>query len=175
MANARRKANARVILQGFKHVDVISRKLDTESPTLSKVGRQLTDTLDKDIRLLALLNRNMRKRVARPMHLKDDELLRTLKPASGDVGAPKQWHATADRVGRDASSAFCDTSSKGVSTSEDDPYEKDGHPTVVDGIIGHHVDDIIGGGERTGPRGCHTASSLVPSTLTTSRSSVEFN
>ena len=83
-----RKANARVILQGFKHVDVVSRKLDTESPTLSKVGRQLiillcshlgwrlwgadvkaaflqADTLDKDIRLFAVPNRDMRKRLAR--------------------------------------------------------------------------------------------------------------
>ena len=156
MAN---KANARVILQGFKHVDVISRKLDTESPTLSKVGRQLTDTLDKDIRLLALLNRNTRKRLARLMHLKDDELLRTLTPAFGDVGAPKQRHATADRVGRDELSFLrhvldrCVYISTRAAVTEDDPYEKDGHPTVVDGIIGLHVDDIIGGGEGVNGRG----------------------
>ena len=34
-------ANARIILQGFKHVDVASKKLETESPTLSRVGRNL--------------------------------------------------------------------------------------------------------------------------------------
>ena len=35
------KANARVIMQGFKHRDVINEKLVTESPTLSKLGRNV--------------------------------------------------------------------------------------------------------------------------------------
>ena len=35
------KPNARVILQGFKHRDVVQGKLDTESPTLSRLGKYL--------------------------------------------------------------------------------------------------------------------------------------
>lgn len=34
-----KKANARVILQGFRHKDVLEKKLETESPTLSMTGR----------------------------------------------------------------------------------------------------------------------------------------
>jgi hypothetical protein len=36
------KANARVILQGFKHVDTVAKKLKTGSPTISRCGRNLT-------------------------------------------------------------------------------------------------------------------------------------
>ena len=35
------KPHARVILQGFKHRDVVQGKLDTESPTLSRLGKYL--------------------------------------------------------------------------------------------------------------------------------------
>ena len=34
-------ANARVILQGFRHKDVLTQELETESPTLSRIGNHL--------------------------------------------------------------------------------------------------------------------------------------
>ena len=36
-----KEANARLILQGFKHVDVLSGRVDKDAPTLSKLGRHL--------------------------------------------------------------------------------------------------------------------------------------
>ena len=36
-----KKPHARVILQGFRHRDVLESKLDTESPTLSRLGKYL--------------------------------------------------------------------------------------------------------------------------------------
>ena len=36
-----RKANARIIIQGFKHHDALTKKLDKEAPTLSRLGRNL--------------------------------------------------------------------------------------------------------------------------------------
>ena len=39
------KANARVIIQGFKHRDVLEKELETDSPTMSRVGRMLIYTI----------------------------------------------------------------------------------------------------------------------------------
>jgi hypothetical protein len=36
------KAKARVILQGFKHIDTVTMTLKTESPTVSRCGRNIT-------------------------------------------------------------------------------------------------------------------------------------
>ena len=36
-----RVANARVILQGFKHKDVLTQEIETEAPTLSRIGKHL--------------------------------------------------------------------------------------------------------------------------------------
>ena len=116
-------ANARIILQGFKHYDVLTKKLETESPTLSRNGRMLllqmaaqqgwktwtadvksaflqADNMDDEVRIFATPNADIRRRLARMMGLEDDECMRVLKPAFGDVRAPRFWYNTADRVAR---------------------------------------------------------------------------
>ena len=172
-------ANARIILQGFKHSDVTTKKLDTESPTLSKVGRSLVvflcaqmgwkvwtadvksaflqaDRIDDEVRIFAIPNADIRKRLARMIGLKEDEILRILQPAFGDVRAPRQWYGTADRVMTGELTYLrhqldrCVYLSTREATENDDSFRvfnKKGASMVVDGIIGIHVDDIMGGGE----------------------------
>ena len=105
-------ANARIILQGFKHVDVASKKLETESPTLSRVGRNLVmlmcaqnrcnlwisdfksaflqaDSIEQDVKIYAIPNRDIRRRLSKLIGLRDHEILKVLKPAFGDVRAPR--------------------------------------------------------------------------------------
>ena len=122
--DGQQKANARLILQFFRHIDVTSKTLETESPTLAKGARSLilllccqmgwkvfspdvksaflqSDDIDQDIRLFAVPNRDIRQRLVRLMGLKDFQILRIKKPAFGDVRAPRQWYTTADRVNQD--------------------------------------------------------------------------
>ena len=114
-------ANARVIIQGFRHKDVMNEKLETESPTLSRLGRFLilnmlvhkkwkafsadvksafmqADQIDEETRIYIKPSADMRRRLERLMGLKHDEVLRAIKPAFGDVRAPRQWNDSADRV-----------------------------------------------------------------------------
>ena len=116
-----KKANARVIIQGFKHKDVLEQKLDTESPTLSMTGRHCiylftvhkrwklfsadvksafmqADSIDQCTRIYVSPSADMRRRLERMCDLKPWEILKATKPAFGDVRAPKQWHDTADKV-----------------------------------------------------------------------------
>ena len=178
--DGKKKANARLILQGFRHVDVTSKKLETESPTLSKGSRSLimllccqmgwkifsadvksaflqSDDIDQEIRLFAVPNRDIRKRLARLMDLKDFQILRILKPAFGDVRAPRQWYTTADRVNREELTFArhkldrCVYLSCRQAQEGDDPFRvfnKEGVAMVMDGVLGVHVDDVVGGGEH---------------------------
>ena len=164
--------------------DVISRKLDTRShlsfffaansggdfgvQTL-KAALWQAATLDKHIRLFTAPNRDTRKRLGRLMDPKGQQLLRILKPAFGDAHAPKQWYATADPAGRDELSLLrhvldrCVFLSTRAASSEDDPHHvfEAGQHAVVDGIIGLHVDDIIGRGEGVNGRGVEKLGSVA--------------
>eukprot|EP00913_Durusdinium_trenchii_P017657 g16596.t1 len=113
------KANARVILQGFRHKDVLSENLVKESPTLSRFGRitlmvwavhrrwklwcadvksafMQANSIDDTTRIYVKPPAEMRRRLERLMGLKSHEILKATKPAFGDVRAPRQWHETAN-------------------------------------------------------------------------------
>ena len=112
-------ANARVILQGFRHIDVLSENLVRESPTLSRLGRMMimvwathrswklwcadiksafmqADSIDDSTRIFVRPPADMRRRLERLMGLRPHEILKATKPAFGDVRAPRQWFDTAD-------------------------------------------------------------------------------
>ena len=114
------KPNARVILQGFKHKDVLTENLQRESPTLSRHGRitlmvwavhrkwklwcadvksafMQSDSIDDTTRIYVRPPGEMRRRLERLMGLRSHEILKATKPAFGDVRAPRQWNETADR------------------------------------------------------------------------------
>ena len=120
LVDGKYKANARVILQGFKHKDVLEKALDKESPTLSRLGRfiiyqilvtfrwkffsadvksaflQGDDTVETEgIRIYGKPNADMRRRLSRMMGLKPSQILRMRKPTFGDVRAPRQWNTKA--------------------------------------------------------------------------------
>ena len=174
------KPNARIILQGFRHSDVLSKKLETESPTLSRTGRSLllalcvqmgwkvfsadvksaflqADNIEKEVRLYAVPNRDIRQRLSRLIGLKDYQIMKVVKPAFGDVRAPRQWYGTADRVKREELHFLrhqldrCLYMSTRLATKDDHPYrvfQNQNERCVVDGVVGLHVDDVIGGGEH---------------------------
>ena len=112
-------ANARVILQGFRHIDVLSENLVRESPTLSRLGRMTilvwavhrgwkvwcadiksaftqADSIDESTRIFVKPTSDMRRRLERLMGLQQHQILKATKPAFGDVRAPRQWFDTAD-------------------------------------------------------------------------------
>ena len=173
-------ANARVIIQGFRHKDVMNEKLETEAPTLSRLGRFLVmtmlvhkrwkafsadvksafmqaDQIDEDTRIYIKPSADMRRRLERLMGLKHDEVLRALKPAFGDVRAPRQWNDSADKVMTQEIKMMrhpldrCVYMSTRMTTAEDEEFccfHYGDEIRVVDGVLGLHVDDYIGGGEN---------------------------
>ena len=173
-------ANARIILQGFKHVDVTEKKLDTESPTLSRIGKNLilflccqmkwkvwtadvkseflqADRIDTEVKIYAIPNADIRRRLSSQIGLRDDEIMKVLKPAFGDVRAPGQWYATADRVitqelgmVRHQLDRYMYLSLRPAQDGDDSyrVFNRQGAAYVLDGIFGIHVDDIICGGEK---------------------------
>ena len=167
------KANARVIIEGFKHCDVLNENLQKESPTLSRLGRMLVmiwavhrqwkiwcadvksafmqaNSIDESTRIYVKPPAEMM------MGLKEDEILKATKPAFGDVRAPRQWFESADAF-LVHEMAFvshpldrCVYLSLREATVDDDEFmvfERDGGKWIVDGILGLHVDDFIGAGE----------------------------
>ena len=115
------KPNARVILQGFKHRDVVQGKLDTESPTLSRLGKYLivlvgcikrwkfgtmdvksaflqSDYIHHKVELYGEPSADMRRLLSEMIGLKEHEVMMMTKPAFGDVRAPRQWNETADHA-----------------------------------------------------------------------------
>ena len=84
------------------------RKLDTESPTVSRLGKYLKGTLScikrwkksaflqsdyitEEVEIYGEPSADMRR-------LKEHEVMQMTKPAFGDVRAPRQWNDTADRA-----------------------------------------------------------------------------
>ena len=92
-------AHARVIIQGFKHRDVLNENLLKESPTLSRMGRMVimtwgvhrrwklwcadvksafmqSNSIDEDNCIYVRPPAEMRRRLERLMGLKEDEILK---------------------------------------------------------------------------------------------------
>ena len=115
------KPHARVILQGFKHKDVIESKLDTESPTVSRLGKYLmvtlscvkrwklatmdvksaflqSDYITEEVEIYGEPSADMRRLLAEMMGLQEHQVMQITKPAFGDVRASRQWNETADRA-----------------------------------------------------------------------------
>ena len=115
-------ANARIIIQGFHLHDVNSERVEKESPTLSRLGRNIilmycatkgwklfsadvkSAFLQSDdivetygLRIFGEPSADMRRRLERMMSLQPHQILRMRKPAFGDVRAPRQWYVTADK------------------------------------------------------------------------------
>ena len=90
-------ANARVILQGFRHKDVLTQELETDSPTLSRIGKHLPlphpermEGFLSETRIFIKATADMRSRLERLMGLKPFQILKATKPALGCVRAPRQ-------------------------------------------------------------------------------------
>ena len=89
------------------------------------------------------------------MGLKEEQILKMRKPAFGDVRAPRQWYTTANHAMDERTFIQhpldgCVLLSTREATEHDDSFEVftlEGKPQIVDGILGLHVDDFIGGGE----------------------------
>ena len=171
--------HARVILQGFKHRDVLGSKLDTESPTLSRLGKYLLTTLACTLRwklgtmdvksaflqadyihhkvdLYGEPSADMRRLLHEMLGLQEHQVMQMTKPAFGDVRAPKQWNDTADKAITKEVKFLkhpldgCIYLSTRAAIQDDDPFRvfnMNGTDSVVDGILGLHVDDIIAAGE----------------------------
>ena len=114
------------------------------------------DSIENEVGTYVVLNRDIRRRLARMIELRDHQIMRILKPAFGDLRAPRQWYTTADRVQREELNFYrhkLDNKCLYMSTRtarDDDPcriLNVKGAYLVVDGIIGAHVDDVTGGGE----------------------------
>ena len=106
------KPHARVILQGFKHKDVIESKLDTESPTVSRLGKYLmvtlscvkrwklatmdmksaflqSDYITEEVEIYGEPSADVRRLLAEMMGLQEHQVMQMTKPAFGDVRAPR--------------------------------------------------------------------------------------
>ncbi|CAK0840096.1 unnamed protein product [Prorocentrum cordatum] len=174
------KANARVILQGFHLEEVTSTNVEKASPTLTRLARylillilcqqswkmvaadvksaflQAKDIREQGVRIFSRPTRDIRRRLAKMMGLNDDEILQMLKPAFGDVRAPRQWNQTVTEAMIDIGflqhqlDRCCFLSCR-IAADGDDPFlvwSADDGQNVLDGILGLRVDDFIGGGEN---------------------------
>ena len=112
------------------------------------------DSIEQDVKIYAILNRDIRRRLSRLIGLRDHEILKVLKPSFGDVRAPRQWYGTADRVNQEELNFYRHKVDKCLYLSvreakdgdeEARVFQSSGTPYVVDGVLGVHVDDLIGG------------------------------
>ncbi|CAK0861054.1 unnamed protein product [Prorocentrum cordatum] len=118
---------------------------------------QAKDIRGQGVRIFSRPTKDIRRRLAKMMGLKDDEILQMLKPAFGDVRAPRQWNQTITEAMIDIGFLQhqldrCCFLSYRIAADGDDPFlvwsADDGQNYVLDGILGLHVDDFIGGGEN---------------------------
>ena len=166
-------AYARVCLQGFKHEDSTTKLLHKESPTMSRIGRSFiflvlvhkrwkafaADAADaflqgmnvEDLGIDIFTDHvgDVRKRLQRLMNLAEDEVLKMLKSGFGDVRAPRFWY---DKAARDVCQiGFArhplDRCVLMSFNGGDRPKSVSQEMERLDGILGLHVDDFIGGGE----------------------------
>ena len=114
--DGKKKANARVILQGFKHRDALSGEIAKESPTLTRFGRmvifmmsamkhwplwlgdvksaflQSEDIRSEGVHLYGKPPVDMEQRLVKLQVMLPGQVLLMKKPAFGDVRAPKLWN-----------------------------------------------------------------------------------
>ncbi len=115
-------------MQGFKFEEATAAKLETESPTLSRLGRtmvsataaamrwklfgadvksaalQADDIVEKEgLRIFGLPTTDMRRRLERTKKLKPKQISRMRSPALEDARAPRQWHDSSQRSMKDLS------------------------------------------------------------------------
>ena len=169
-----REANARVCLQGFHHEDATNgTAINVESPTLSKVGRSVvfylcamlkyrvftadvksaflqSDDLEKfGITIYARPNDDMRRRLSRLIGLRDDEILQFTKAGFGDLRGPRIWNDKATMTVKECGfhqhplDPCLFLHFRGRRLLDKFTYQ------ALDGIMGLHVDDFLGGGEDT--------------------------
>ncbi|CAK0834201.1 unnamed protein product [Prorocentrum cordatum] len=139
----------------MKDRGVAEGQLEKEAPTLSKLGRrtvmlwaslkkrrlftadvksaflQAEDASVHGLKLYASPTKEMREMLSYQIGLQQGQLLKMIKPCFGDPRSPKLQHHHSDEV-------------------EDDTFDArnfEGQTYVVDGLIGKHMDDFIGGGE----------------------------
>ena len=116
---------------------------------------QADDIREQGIRIFGRPTADMSAKLAGLMGLQRGQLLRMCKPAFGDVRAPLQWYKSAYRGMTDAwfVKHFLDPclymSFRPLESNEKDDfgYMMDGQNVTLDGILGLHVDDFVGGGE----------------------------
>ena len=116
---------------------------------------QADDIREQGIRIFGRPTADMTAKLAGLMGLQRGQLLRMCKPAFGDVRAPLQWYKPANRAMNTALFVkhFLDPciymSFRPLRDGETDDfgYEVDGQRLALDGILGLHVDDFVGGGE----------------------------
>ena len=117
-----------------------------------------SEDLRKDgIRLFGRPTREMESRLVEMGIMKRGQILRMTKPAFGDVRAPKLWNKKIDSVmkadgWRSHKLDNCLYMSLRDATKDDDEAEKTWDETaerwkILDGLVGLHVDDLLGCGE----------------------------
>ena len=171
------KANARIIIQGFKHRDALEDTVDKEAPTLSMVGRssiylfavvrqlklwsadvktafQQADNIEQEARVFIQPSAEIRRLLERKIGLKPWQIMRASKPAFGDCRASRQWSATAHRCSTEELGMIPHPLDRCVYLSIRAAYESEPAFEVFqwngvpsNGIFGLHVDDFIGAGE----------------------------
>ena len=114
---------------------------------------------ERGIRLYGVPTGDMRRRLAKIMGLSSSQIMRWIKPPFGDCRSPILWNLTARRVMtidagfREHRMDSCLFMSFRMLQDEDPPmvleiaFVEDDVTWVLDGIMGLHVDDYIGGGE----------------------------
>ena len=163
MPDGSSEANARVLFQGFKVAEVTDRAVDKDASTLSRLGRN-TILLTASVKKWLLFNGDIKN----AFHQADDletagielygepdsfmreylglgpnDVLKMIKPPFGDVRSPKLWQKKAFQLMVDA----------GFTQHPLDPclwlsFDDNGK---LNGIIGLHVDDVLGCGCSEGP------------------------
>ena len=169
------KPHARVILRRFKHRDVLGSKLDTESPTLSRLGKHLlvslactlqwklgtmdvksaflqTDYIHHKVGLYGEPSADMRRLLHEMLGLQEHQVMQMTKHALGDVRAPKQWNQTADKALTKDVKLLKHTLDGCIYMSTQDDifhvFNMNGMGYVVDGVLGLHVNDMSAAGEN---------------------------
>ena len=118
---------------------------------------QSEDLRKEGIRLFGRPTSEMEKRLVEMGVMKRGQILRMTKPAFGDVRAPKLWNKKIDGVmktdhWRSRKLDNCLYMSYRDATKDDEEAEKtwdevSGRWKVLDGLVGLHVDDLLGCGE----------------------------
>ena len=116
----KRPGESQEALDGKKK-DVLESKLDTESPTISRLGKYLmvlmacskrwrigtmdvksaflqSDYIHHEVEIYGEPSADMRRLLVELIGLREHEIMQMTKPAFGDVRAPRQWNETADKA-----------------------------------------------------------------------------